>query len=203
MDFSSHVDKFDTEEKRQQAKRTADRIRAQVGRTGLSSLDFGCGPGLLGMELLDVSASMVFLDSSQGMIDRVEEKIAGIPQARALCCDIQADPSCLDGCRFDLIFSSLALHHLDDVPAVLKLFFDFLNPQGQLFVVEMDKDDGGFHGGHHDFKGSHGFDREELRALLEGIGFADVEAEPFGTVVKGWKGKSLEVPQFLVRAQKR
>jgi len=71
------------------------------------------------------------------------------------------------------LVSSMTLHHVRDVPAVLRHSFTLLVPGGRLAVADLDTEDGSFHpdpaGIHH-----HGFDRTWIRTQLESAGFQSV-----------------------------
>ena len=41
-----------------------------------SAIDFGCGTDLVGMNLLNEFESMLFMDTSENMLDIVERKIS-------------------------------------------------------------------------------------------------------------------------------
>ncbi|WP_235841969.1 methyltransferase domain-containing protein [Neobacillus fumarioli] len=54
-------------------------------------MDFGCGTGLVGMNLLNEFNSMLFLDTLQNMINQIKQKITNfnIQNVDTLCFDIE------------------------------------------------------------------------------------------------------------------
>jgi len=82
-----------------------------VGKTPKVA-DLGCGTGTLASAVLSLlpAAQVDLFDVSQNMLDIAEAKLAGYPQIRA----IHGDFSSITGPKkYDVIISSLALHHLE------------------------------------------------------------------------------------------
>jgi SAM-dependent methyltransferase len=73
--------------------------------------------------------------------------------------------------QFDLIVTVMALHHIDDLAQVLASFAALLAPDGHLCIVDLDHEDGSFHG--EGFAGHHGFRRPELADQLAAAGFGE------------------------------
>jgi hypothetical protein len=66
----------------------------------------------------------------------------------------------------------MALHHITDLEPVLARFAALLAPGGHLCIVDLDQEDGSFHG--EGFAGHHGFRRPELADQLVAAGFGAV-----------------------------
>lgn len=67
---------YDTSERIQIAKVSSDAIREYlVDAKSKNAIDFGCGTGLVGMNLLNDFNSMLFLDTSQNMINQIKQKM--------------------------------------------------------------------------------------------------------------------------------
>lgn len=66
---------YDTSERIQIAKVSSNAIREYLVDTkSKNAIDFGCGTGLVGMNLLNDFNSMLFLDTSQNMISQITQK---------------------------------------------------------------------------------------------------------------------------------
>ncbi len=75
--FEMIADRYDTPERIQIAKISSNAIREYlVEPQNKRAIDFGCGTGLVGMELLHDFKSILFLDTSQNMIDQIKRKIS-------------------------------------------------------------------------------------------------------------------------------
>jgi ubiquinone/menaquinone biosynthesis C-methylase UbiE len=149
-------------------------ITEQVALTpDMSVVDFGCGTGLLAIQLRPHVGSITGVDSSQGMLDVFRSKIAelGLSDVDTMLVDLDADDT-LTG-SYDLVFSSMTLHHVSQVEPLLGQFFGVTAPGGHLCIADLDSDDGQFH---EDATGvfHSGFDRQALRAMFEAAGFEEV-----------------------------
>lgn len=125
------------------AAEVAAKIRERVVLgPGVRALEFGCGTGLLGFELADSVGALAFADTSPGMLDQVGRKIAerGLTHASTLNLTLAA----LSG-SFDLIFSLMVLHHIDDVPGQISALAGVLSPGGFVCLADLDHEDGSFH----------------------------------------------------------
>ena len=136
-------------------------------------LEYGAGTGLVTQALRDLVGPVTLADTSQGMRDVLAGKIeAGtLTDARVWDVDLAAQP--VPDERFDVIVTVMALHHIEDVGAVVAAFARLLDDDGRLCVVDLDAEDGSFHG--EAFGGHRGFERSHLAAELAGAGFSDVE----------------------------
>jgi ubiquinone/menaquinone biosynthesis C-methylase UbiE len=141
----------------------------------MSAVDVGGGTGRLSILLADRVGSVVVTDPSAGMVQVARERIeaAGLgDRLRAVQADLTIDR--LDG-AYDVVWSSMALHHVQDLDGLLRSVAGLLVDGGRLAIADLDEDpDGVFHADKVDFDGRHGFDRQRLAEQLARAGFADV-----------------------------
>jgi len=185
----------------ERARKVADAIRKNSRLTpGLVALEYGCGTGLLSFALQPSLGSITLADSSAGMLKVLRDKIAasGLHNMSPLRLDLATDP--LPDQRFDIIYSMMTLHHIADTRRVLAGFYTLLNQPGCLFIADLDKEDGSFHGS--DFDGHNGFDQAELTADLVRAGFGQVRFSIVHEMVKVVGGKPRSYPLFLMTAEK-
>jgi 2-polyprenyl-3-methyl-5-hydroxy-6-metoxy-1,4-benzoquinol methylase len=171
-------------EKRQVA--VARAIKEAVSLTpAMSAVDVGGGTGRLSILLADQVGSVVVTDPSAGMVQVAQERIeaAGLgDRLRAVQADLTTDR--LDG-TYDVVWSSMALHHVRDLDGLLRSVAGLLVDGGRLCIADLDQDpDGAFHADKVDFDGHHGFDRQRLTDQLASAGFADVTFVDATTIVK-------------------
>ncbi len=160
--------------KRARAVAAAASIREAVApHPGSRLLEYGAGTGLLAQELAADVASITVSDPSRGMRDVLEEKAAVgvLPNARVLDLDLSRDPAPDE--RFDLIVAAMVLHHIPDLSPVLLGLAQLTVPGGTLCIVDLEREDGSFHG--EGFDGHDGFDREQLTGWLREVGFGTPE----------------------------
>ena len=152
----------------------------------MRALDVGGGTGRLSILLSDKVGSVVVTDPSAGMVQVAQERIeaAGLgDRLRAVRADLTTDS--LDG-TYDVAWSSMALHHVQDLDALLRSLADLLVTGGHLAIADLDEDpEGAFHAEKVDFDGHHGFDRHRLAEQLAHAGFADVAFTDATTILKG------------------
>jgi tRNA (cmo5U34)-methyltransferase len=139
-------------------------------QTNWRVLDYGAGTGLLTLNLQPRVESILALDSSKGMLEQLTQKVAAsdITTIQTRQWDLEAEPYPEGG--FDLVASSMTLHHLRDVPLVLKRLAAVLKPGGWLAVADLDREDGSFHGEREDVF-HQGFERSQISDWLAGAGF--------------------------------
>jgi ubiquinone/menaquinone biosynthesis C-methylase UbiE len=151
---------------------------------GMRALDVGGGTGRLSILLADRVGSVVVTDPSAGMVRVARERIeaAGLSdRLRAVQADLTVDR--LDG-AFDVVWSSMALHHVQDLDGLLRSVAGLLVDGGRLAIADLDEDpDGAFHN-KIDFDGHHGFDRQRLAEQLTRAGFTDVSFVDATTILK-------------------
>jgi ubiquinone/menaquinone biosynthesis C-methylase UbiE len=136
-------------------------------------LDYGAGTGLLTLNLLPHVASILALDFSPGMLETLSKKLAdaGIHNVQTRQWNLEAQPFPDGG--FDLVVSSMTLHHLRDVPLVLNRLAAVLKPGGWLAAADLDQEDGSFHGPTSDVF-HHGFDRNRIAGWFKDAAFTRV-----------------------------
>lgn len=159
-------------------------------------LDFGCGTGLVTLQLAPVLRSMTGVDSSSGMLERLGAKIAtaGFSNVRTELCDMEQGK--LPAGKYHLITSSMTLHHIREIAPLLKSLKTLLHPGGWIALADLETEDGTFHD---DPTGifHHGFGVEELTGLFEEAGFASIAVTRATTVTKG----NRTFPVLLATAQ--
>lgn len=165
----------------------------------MNAVDIGGGTGRLSILLADRVGSVVVTDPSAGMVRVARERIeaAGLSdRLRALQADLTVDR--LDG-TYDVVWSSMALHHVRDLEGLLRAVAGLLADGGRLAIADLDEDpDGAFHAERVDFDGHHGFDRPRLAEQLRRAGFTDIDFVDATTIPKGGR----EFGLFLCSATK-
>ncbi len=186
----------------ERGRKMADAIRQAVPlHPGMHALDYGCGTGLLSFPLKDELGAILLADSSRGMLDVLAEKIAtqGVRNMTPVQLDLLADPPPAQ--RFDLIYTSMTLHHVRDTDAILRIFHDLLQPGGHLCIADLDQEDGSFHGP--DIDVHHGFDRAELSQRATTAGFGEIGFQTVFNIEKQQETGTRAYPVFLMSARRR
>ena len=169
----------------------------------MNVMDFGCGTGLLTMHLQPVVHSVTGIDTSRGMLDILNAKIAKLKlsNVRTVLADLDnARP--LTG-NYNLIVSNMTLHHIKEIKPVFDQFYRIMAPAGYLCIADLDLDDGQFHpnntGVFH-----FGFDRAIMREYFIDAGFNNVKDVSAAVMVRPTgNGVMREFTIFLMTGQKK
>lgn len=205
MDFDSAAATWDDDQQRALRTRAiADEVRSRLGdRTYRRALDFGAGTGSLSLLLADRFDEVVLVDTSPAMLAVAAGKVAAAAPAarfRPLAVDL-ADPGGRgrpEPGSVDVVYSSMALHHVGDIAALLRAFRELLAPEGLLLVADLVEDeDGGYHAHDEDFDGHHGFRRSVLETELASAGFAPSGFSTVFVVHRDGHGEGRDYPIFL------
>jgi 2-polyprenyl-3-methyl-5-hydroxy-6-metoxy-1,4-benzoquinol methylase len=202
-DFDAAAAGWDEEPRR--VKLAQEIVTAICGELPLApemvALDYGCGSGLVTLGLQPFVGRITGADSSQGMLEVLERKVRhrGISNVAAKFIDLEQERP--DG-SYDLIISSMTLHHVQDVPALLGSLVQMLNPGGWLALADLESEDGAFHddptGVQH-----RGFDREFFRSECSRNSLTGIRIVTAATIEKSdASGGSRRYPVLLCLARK-
>ena len=148
------------------------------------ALDFGCGTGLVTLQLAPALRSMTGIDSSSGMLDRLKAKIemSGFSNVRGELCDLGKGE--LPAGRYHLITSAMTLHHIEKIVPLLQSLKALLHPGGWIALADLESEGGRFH---EDQTGvfHHGFSAEELSDMLGTAGYSSISITTAAKIVKG------------------
>jgi len=175
----------------------ANTISENIALTSdMDVLDFGCGTGLLTLNLQPKVRSITGVDSSPGMLDVFKAKTAkqNLSNVKALFADLDKG-DVLSG-SYHVVVSSMTLHHVKEIKPLLARFYKILLPSGFLCIADLEPDDGQFHGGDATGVFHSGFDRVELRQEFIHAGFDEVRDMTAAEVIKPIPGG--EMRRFTV-----
>lgn len=144
-------------------------------------LDFGSGTGLLLQQIAPLVGKITAIDVSPSMNAQLRAKAPDIGcELEVLEQDLIHQPLQR---QFDGIISSMTLHHIADIPALLREFQRLLKPGGFIALADLDLEDGSFHT--EDTGVFHcGFDRDDIAAKAQAAGFSDVRVVDASVVQK-------------------
>ena len=185
---------------RERSEAVANGIIASIPlNANMTALEFGAGTGSTSLILSSRLKEITLIDSSEGMVKMTREKIrkAGLKNLHVLNLDLEHDD--YEG-KFDLIFTQMVLHHINDPDAIICKFRRMMFHGGHIAIADLYKEDGSFHGT--GFAGHNGFDPEELGEILKKNGFADPEFRDIFTISKTTEeGKKGLFEVFLLTAK--
>lgn len=179
-----------------------EKVRLDPNRT--EALDFGCGTGHLAFLLRKNVRHITAVDAAEGMIAQLEQTVreTGTANVEARVLDIEHELRLLPREGYDLIYSQMVLHHIEDYKRVLGELRLLLKPSGALCLIDLEQEDGSFHDGSV-FVPHRGFVREELGRELERQGFFDAEfCRPYTIKKQDASGTERTYPLFMALAYK-
>jgi len=161
------------------------------------AMEYGCGTGLLSVQLQRHFSKIVLVDNSPGMLAVLSDKIRqeGITNFEPMLADLQPDSSPIGS--FDVVYTMMTLHHVVDIPSLLKSLWRNLAPHGYLCIADLVAEDGSFHINDPSFEGHNGFDREFITSALLAAGYTVEKFSVFHTLTKVVKGEKLSYPYSL------
>ena len=197
MEFKSRAKNWDNDERIKRAEVVAKKINEIVGNQQNSSImEYGCATGLISFNLCDKFKKLTLMDSEKEMINVVKEKIETYKTFNVLPVKIDLTKETYEEEKFDLIYTSLTVHHILDIENIIKTFYNLLNENGILCIIELDKEDGSFHINTKKFNGHNGFEHKYMESVLKNTGFSNVKSETFFYGEKIYKEKTIPYSLF-------
>lgn len=199
--FNTIANEWDDDPRRvQMAQKVGRAMLAALAPAGSErALEFGAGTGLVTMVMARRLAHVTAMDASSGMLDVLRQKCA-LKHLTHVELVEGTVPEQLPDAEFDCIYSSMTMHHVEDVPALLKRLRAHVKPGGHIALADLDTEDGSFHS---EAKGvvHHGFDRKVFAGWLRDAGFIDAKFSTAFTVQReNDDGSRHDYPIFLVVA---
>jgi len=168
----------------------------------MRAMDFGCGTGLLTLRIAPLVRSVTGVDSSQGMLGILREKISEQKINNVTTTLVDLDKGDILEGSYDLIMSSMTLHHVEKIAPFLKQFYACLAPDGYIAIADLDPDDGLFH---NDNKGviHFGFERSAMHQSFVEAGFDRIQDITAAEMEKpALNGEMRRFTVFLMTGQK-
>ena len=186
------------------AKRSSAIAENMIRRLPLNdkmvALDFGAGTGILSFMLADRLKSITMMDTSREMVNVMQEKVqdSGVKNLSPVFFNLVEKEYGQE--KFDLIYSQLVLHHIDDIDSLLNRFGKMINIGGFVAIADLYTENGSFHG--EGFVGHNGFDEKELTQKLINAGFSNIDFETCFDVEKMTADGLKNFPVFVLIASK-
>ncbi|MDH5717279.1 MAG: class I SAM-dependent methyltransferase [Spirochaetia bacterium] len=183
------------------AEKAASAIINNIQLTGkIKALEFGCGTGLVTLSLAPKLKSILAVDSSKAMLNELNNKIImnSIKNIKTMFLDIENDKNQIKE-KFNLIYSAMTLHHIQNIEVLITSFLKMLSPKGILALIDLEKEDGTFH---NDNTGvmHFGFEKTYIKNLLSENNFKNITYQIIHTIKK--EDSEKDYPVFLATGSK-
>ncbi|MBU1221564.1 class I SAM-dependent methyltransferase [Myxococcota bacterium] len=153
-------------------------------------LDYGCGTGLLSIPLSRICKEVHAWDSSVEMRHVITEKIKKENISNIKVAGFEEEINSYKH-NYNYVLMSMMLHHVDDYHSHLKKMKELLLPGGLVVVIDLAKEDGGFH---KDNTGvfHFGFSTEDMFNAFEFAGYSDCQYSVIQSVERESKDNTLK-----------
>ena len=139
------------------------------------------------------------MDNSTGMVEQFNKKANELNYSNIKAIKHNIDEEDLNANEFDLIITSMSLHHIKNANIFIEKAYKSLKKDGFLCINDLDKEDGTFHKKHNNDGVYHfGFDKNELENSLKNLGFKIIDYKIVYTDFR----ENREFPIFNLIAQK-
>lgn len=202
MYFDNTAKEWDTPRRIERAKIISKEISRSLDNIKIkSAMEFGCGTGLISFNLVDKIKNLTLIDNSEEMIQVVNKKISDYDfQNIKSICDNITDMKIND--TYDVIYSSMSLHHIVDVKDLINKLYKLINNNGVLCIVDLNEEDGRFHKNEEGFNGHNGFNQQWLKEVVEEVGFKNITSRTFYNGIKNIDGEDVQYSLFILSALK-
>jgi len=197
--FDNLAENYDNESRKEIALHTAATIRDTLSAleiNGKTLIDYGCGTGLVGLQLVDLFEQVTFIDASSNMVEAVKEKIQNesIPNTRVICAN--AAEKLDEQVKADVLILAQVLLHEADTRTLLEALSHMVNPEGIIVIVDFERNDAVESDRVH-----HGFELMQLQADLLFAGFEPIHSQLFLHAEKYFMGQDASL--FILVAKKQ
>lgn len=177
-------------------------ITAILDSKGKTAMEVGCGTGLMSFCLEDHFKQIALVDSSKGMIDVLNEKIAKqeIAHFKTYHLDFLKLPEEVPA--VDVIYSLLTLHHIRDYKKALEASKDRLLDGGYLCIADLEQEDGSFHAHIPGYDLHNGFERNHIRQVMTDLNLEVIHNEICYVIESDKSGELREFPLFMIIGKK-
>ncbi len=190
---------FDTDYRIKRATIIGKEIDKRINMSEKTNvLEFGCGTGLITTTLINKISKISLVDSSAGMLKQLQIKLSSINSNKKISVHNDLFSNDLELNSYDLIYSSMVLHHIKEIELFIKRFNELLCKSGTLCIVDLLPVDKDYHINESDFDGFHGFEANWLIDQIERNGFIKKEYDVIYTDTKEMNGKKITYSLFIM-----
>ena len=194
---------WDTSMRIERAQQIAEILQDKLNLNETMELfELGTGTGLLSFYLAPAVKNIIAGDNSEGMLQVLTEKLkeTGVKNIFPVYFDLEKELEIAN--KFDVIFSMMVLHHIEDLANAAAKLAQMLKNGGKIAIVDLVKEDGDFHHDHTGVK-HFGFAEAELREAFGAAGFKKIMIEVVFTIQKEiLAGEMKDFELFLLTAER-
>lgn len=203
--FDNLADSWDAKPQRLfLVKQLAAAIRQRLPlKANMKALDYGTGTGLLLMQFQPDLQHITGMDNSQGMLNVLKQKLQEhkIDNVSVEQHDIEKQK--LPKESYDLVISSMTLHHISDPKDFFTKIYQSLKPDAMIALVDLLPEDGDFHSKPDESIKHLGFEMADIKAVMQQAGYENIVVEEVFTIERELAdGSQKNYPLFLASGKK-
>ncbi|MDT8717191.1 class I SAM-dependent methyltransferase [Clostridium sp. 19966] len=165
--------------------------------------DLGCGTGFISLELARRANIVFSMDVSTNMLKQIYNKSKNENQHNIYPIKASMEDIPLFDNSVDVIFTNMAMHHVENPAAAMKEMNRILKPEGRVVISDV-KEHNGEWAREEMFDVWLGFNNEQIATWLREAGFKNIEIENTDLSCIGYssKGERTETGIFIATAVK-
>jgi ubiquinone/menaquinone biosynthesis C-methylase UbiE len=108
-------------------------------KTGMTVLDFGCGPGFFSIDMAQMvgtAGQVIASDLQAGMLQKLKNKIQGTELENRITFHQCEENKINLKTPIDFLFSFYVIHEVQDQEALFNEINSIVKPKGKIFIVE-------------------------------------------------------------------
>ncbi len=181
MSFDQRAQDWDSSSRRRElARALAEAITKRIEmHPSMRVLDIGAGTGLLSRQIRPYVASIVAVDSSKAMLEKLLEYSEEIETVHSDILDYRPKE------QFDGIISSMTLHHIKDIEHLMRHLHSMLKRGAFIALGDLAPEKGDFHDHGNEGVYHFGFDEATITQAALKAGFRDCVYELVYKIDKG------------------
>lgn len=86
--------------------------------------------------------------------------------------------------------------------SIIECFYNLLNKNGILCIIDLDKEDGTFHINNKNFNGHNGFEHRYMKNVLKNSGFSNIKVKTFYYSQKKYNNMNIPYSMFYAIGKK-
>jgi ubiquinone/menaquinone biosynthesis C-methylase UbiE len=195
--FVAKANEWDNPQRIAMAKKFADELSKNVSpQSEWKAMEIGAGTGLIGLQILPLVAKVVFEDTSESMLNVLKQKLTGEESIEIL----QGEVFDYQKQDIDLVFSSMAFHHIEDIKKTIQHLSTITKPDGVVVIADLVTEDGSFHS----FEPipHRGFDTDILSKQFVQAGFDVKLVKIYNVITRIIDEKTTNYEQFMLIAKR-
>ncbi len=201
--FDIQANDWDSDYRIIRAKKITEKILQHVCfQTNDTVLEFGCGTGLISFNLIENIGQLTLVDTSNKMLSVTRDKFKEHIDSKKIIFENSIFSANLLNDSYNKIYSSMTMHHVNNINDTVKRFYSLLKSNGKLCIVDLMPVDSAFHKNEVGFDGYNGFDPKWFSSVCKEFGFDEIFRNNFFQGTKVENNNKINYNLFILVLEK-